>query len=755
MNRFLNATILFCCLFLAALVPVHAQGLLNVKGVELSAASSEFQQSSKRFVLKGNVRISTGEGLITCDQASVNTETMDFEAKGDVTASGLSAGTEMSSEHITGNLRTRLIHIDGYKGRTGPWYLVGDTAESGTDRSITAHNVVMTTCDHVHLDKPPHYHLRADKIVYNEDGTYKAEGMKTYFGEIPVFYLPSFKSHIAGGDGGFTIVPGYSSNWDAFLLMSRKFKVSKTTTNTVMFDVRQDDGVAFGNLTESKADNYEWKSLFYFMPESKMDPEDTGRFDEPNERYQVDVFNRYDLNDDWTWRMKLDATSDIDYKKEFVTDISRSELEQSLSYLDLEHMTDNSSLSLSAYGSLNDHDSSVDRLPELRYDLPNYRLGSSKFFYTTHSSAGYYKTRWRDFDEPLNIGVNGNEDYDSSRIDSLHALKYNTQISDWLNFTPRAAVRLTHYSDSSEQAVTAEGLRNLIGANDPYRNPTSGVNNYDDQGGDKLRLVGEIGYELSFKAYKTWHDATHEGLGVDGLRHVMRPYINHNYIASSEDRDHLYLFDEVDRIEDQHWIRTGVENRIQTRREGKIHTLVTVNNWIDFHLPNSGDRENGTGDFGTHIEFNPYEDLSFENDMTLDMETGEMNLYSMTARIGDPNKLQYTLRYLYRDDLDSRDIYSNASTVYNPMGVSSYSSAYDRQHLVDVSMRYLFWYKHFVELGSNYDLEEGEFVSYYLGYQRKIHAWTATMRYEMDDNDYKIMLYLYLNAYPNLNIGSN
>ena len=324
-----------------------------------------------------------------------------------------------------------------------------------------------------------------------------------------------------------------------------------------------------------------------------------------------------------------------------------------------------------------------------------------------------------------------------------------------MNFTPRAAIRLTHYSDSSEQAVSSDALGELIGANDPYRSPDGAVVNYDDEGGDKLRLVGELGYELSFKAYRSWHDANSEALGIDGIRHVMRPYINHNYISSSEDRDHLYAFDEVDRIEDQHWIRTGIENRVQTKRDGKIHTLLTVNNWMDFHLPSSGVWEEGAGDFGTHIEFDPKHDLSFETDVVLDMEDADINVFSMTARIGDPNKLQYTMRYLYRNDTEGQDVYSNASTIYDPIGVSSYANLLENQQFVDVSMRYLFWYKNFVEVGTTYDAEGNEFVSYYLAYQRKIHAWTASMRYEMDDDDYKVMFYLYLNAYPNLRVGSN
>ena len=107
MNRILRMLLLAVMIF--PLAGLQAQGLFNIKGVQANAEVSQFQQNTKKFILKEKVRISTGAGLITCDYAEINTETFDFEAKGNVVASGLEAGDKLKSDKVYGNLKTKII----------------------------------------------------------------------------------------------------------------------------------------------------------------------------------------------------------------------------------------------------------------------------------------------------------------------------------------------------------------------------------------------------------------------------------------------------------------------------------------------------------------------------------------------------------------------------------------------------------------------------------------------------------------------
>ena len=79
MKRMYNwLTVCLSIVFIAS-SDLNAQGLFNFKGSQVNADSSEFQQKTNTFILKNNVRISTGKGLITCDYAEVNTKTFDFD----------------------------------------------------------------------------------------------------------------------------------------------------------------------------------------------------------------------------------------------------------------------------------------------------------------------------------------------------------------------------------------------------------------------------------------------------------------------------------------------------------------------------------------------------------------------------------------------------------------------------------------------------------------------------------------------------
>ena len=130
---------------------------------------------------------------------------------------------------------------------------------------------------------------------------------------------------------------------------------------------------------------------------------------------------------------------------------------------------------------------------------------------------------------------------------------------------PRAGLKLTAYSNTSKEKVTVEDLNTLFQAADPQNTRGMLLHNYDDKGKAKLRFAGEIGVEASTKIYNSWQDVRSSFLALDGLRHVIRPYINYTLIPKPNvKRDHLYYFDDIDRIDEQHFIRFGLENRLQT-----------------------------------------------------------------------------------------------------------------------------------------------------------------------------------------------
>ena len=223
--------------------------------------------------------------------------------------------------------------------------------------------------------------------------------------------------------------------------------------------------------------------------------------------------------------------------------------------------------------------------------------------------------KWREFDRPRTEGnMVDPKNYQSTRFDMVNMFYYNLKLKN-LSIIPRAGVRLTYYDRTSKQKVTSKDVKALCAVSAPEGNSNATVVNYDAQGGGKIRFIGEIGVESTAKISRSWLNVRNAYWRLDGLRHVIEPYMNYTYIPDpSVDRDHLYFFDEIDRIEKQNFVRVGIRNRLQTRRgdygNEQIYSWFSMENYWDYHFEANGDLGH-VGDFATKIYFNPSEKVSF------------------------------------------------------------------------------------------------------------------------------------------------
>ena len=87
-------------------------------------------------------------------------------------------------------------------------------------------------------------------------------------------------------------------------------------------------------------------------------------------------------------------------------------------------------------------------------------------------------------------------------------------------------------------------------------------------------------------------------------------------------------FDDIDRIDTQSFVRTGIDNRLQTRRGGwkssQAYTWAQMHNYLDFlfNTDSRKDEPNGSiknlGDFGNVITITPMQDLSLKAQILVD-----------------------------------------------------------------------------------------------------------------------------------------
>jgi hypothetical protein len=129
------------------------------------------------------------------------------------------------------------------------------------------------------------------------------------------------------------------------------------------------------------------------------------------------------------------------------------------------------------------------------------------------------------------------------------------------------------------------------------------------------RGILSLGMEATFKVSKTWSDVNVPALGLNGLRHVLQPYINYSYVDATQDAglpaiDRLgpttrprsvdvSLFTAVDALRSWNVARVGFYNLLQTRRDYSVAS----NSYNYFYgTSESSDRSYSWAGMNTYID---------------------------------------------------------------------------------------------------------------------------------------------------------
>jgi hypothetical protein len=493
-------------------------------------------------------------------------------------------------------------------------------------------------------------------------------------------------------------------------------------------------------------------------PETARDR--NGRFDVQDWRGRAALYHQQELDRRLTLRTNVEALSDVDMLHDwFKSDYDRDP--QPKTFAEVVYDAPRMSLSLAVRPRLNDFETVVEGQPELRLEMPRQVLFEGlPILYQSSTTAGNYTMEWREFDagRPL-AGLTDPEDYDSFRFDTLHMAYLPFAVAENLQVVPRAGLRLTHYSQSSDTEMRPADIAALYDVDDPYRprSVTPLLRDYDDDGGSLTRLAGELGIEASTKFSRLWPDLTNETLDVDGLRHIVKPYVNYTFAPDpTEDRENLYFFDAADRLTEQNFVRVGVDQRFQTRRNQRIYTLARVQSYADFHFSDENDNDEGydaLGDFGNKLEFTPHDALKTWVALVADLDEMDARRAEVGARVGRKDGIRFSLAYIYRDNYTPRSTASMGSSLVDLTGehgylVREYQEAQTAMGEIFVPIDE----KTSGRIRLEYDLEEAELARQVYEIIRDLHCWMGSLALEEDNGDVRIMVMLYLKAYPGTKI---
>lgn len=685
----------------------------TVRGpLDIVADSTEYLSAQKTMVGRGNVTVRDGDDSLSADYISVQTETLDVHAVGNVVFRR--GGQIWQGDEFRYNMRTRQGDFGRFKAFYDPFYITAEESRRPTPNSIILNNATITTCD----GDDPAVSIEA-KEASIIDNRLRAKGVVFYAGGFfPYFYLPYYTRSLDSHERFFQFVPGYSSRMGPFLLTAYNYYLNEdhTLRGVTHFDMRAKRGLGLGQdfVWGDREKTYDGIVQGYYLSDSdpKRGPDTERRTDDliDKERYRLRLAHNQRFDDRTYMIGELNYLSDPFILQDFFGREFRNQV-QPENRITLTHREDHYTASVQLNKRLNDFYDNVDRLPEFSLIVPRLQIADSDFYYESRNTATYLERVFADGSDQ--------EDYDAIRVDSSHLVFYPTRHFGFLNVIPRAGYRGTYYSKTYDNRAVTNSF--IVTDDEGNVTVTNQVDTIVRERGSDIRNVMQLGWESSFKAFQTWNDLVVLGDG-DGLRHVVEPYLNHTYQARPNLRpDELPQFDAVDTLDKRHDLQLGVRNKIQTRRQKNIVDILDLNVFTFYRLEKEQDQEDFS-DLFWDARINLTRWLPIELDGSYDMYESEMKTFNAEVAYLMTDASRVGLDYRYRRDSQSL------------LGVRAELFPRDRWSF---------------EVGARMDFEDDDLEEHYYFVRHTGRCVGWGLGYRQVDDDKQVWLQLWLTAFPN------
>jgi LPS-assembly protein len=653
--------------------------------------------------------------VLTANQAMVNIQSGEAQAEGKVT---LQRGAEIwRGERLLYNFKTREMEADSFRTGKTPFFIEGGSlAASNTNRTSVVNRALLTSDDVAE----PSYGIRAKSIKVTEGKSIEARNATVLVGNVPVMFFPYYSRSLERHPNNWVLTPGYRSLYGPFLLGSYNWFWNTNLYGAVDIDYRQKRGVGGG--PEFGWDLGRWgtgDTRFYYTHDEDPKADPNGKPIDPDRR-RIDFSHQVTLATNFTAKAVVHEQSDAQTIRDFFEPEYRKN-PQPKSFLEVNRLWPNWSLDLLAQPQINDFFQTVERLPDLKLTGARQQLGISPFYYEGESSAGYFRFRPED--------GNPTNSYAAMRADTFHQILLPQTFFGWLNLTPRAGMRMTHYGESEGRNTVLE---------------------------EQNRSVFNTGAELSFKASQTWAGARNRLLDVDGIRHIIEPSFNYVFVPtpSTAPRE-LPQFDTeipsirllplnfpdynaIDSIDSQNVIRLGLHNKVQTKRTDDVQNLVNWALYTDWRLDPRPDQTR-FADLYSDVDFRPRSWMTLSSELRYGVEDGHLRYGNHSLTLTPNDVWSVSLGHLYFREDPAYGLLSENNLIR--------SSLYWRLN-ENWGLR----------LTHHFEARDGKLEEQYYSIYRDLRSWTAALTFRVRENrfgqsDVTVAITMSLKAFPRFGLG--
>lgn len=552
-------------------------------------------ESTGEVVATEGAQIVYGEWLLSAETIRFNQQTGAAEASGNVVFSR--QDLRLIAETLEYRPQDQFARIENFRAGNGRAYVDGSLLEGNPD------NFRFTDVN-FYPGEPGTFLFvaRAGELSLVDQSEIRGKRLFFKVGPVPFLLIPNitqpldaetnlfkptldYSGHIGGSIGAEALVP-VSNNIRLGGKLAISSKRGFLAGPAGRYSFEGDDSYATGSFISGYIDD-------------QGDP-GTDILGQPidTERYFADWSHQQFWNDDrFNIAAHLRYWSDSEVTRDFHED-SFDEMQDPDSYLEANYLGQNIHVSLFARSTLNDFQFYTERLPELRFTLLPTYLGHG------FSTEGFLSAA------KLGRETLRGENLTGTKLDSYAGLEWNHRLRNGVNLRLKSGARAFRYEDA-ETSLVHYDLNNALQPFE-WRSSVSG-----------MRAYGDIGADLSFKAYRTF-DFKNETWNIDGIRHIIEPRISYRYtpelwsdtaldaqpygtyaIYGPAYGESLLYADtgafssylppidiedrrDTDFLGEDHKIRFELKNRIQTRhKDGGSRNLAEVNLSTDYYLKGS------------------------------------------------------------------------------------------------------------------------------------------------------------------------
>lgn len=709
----------FFLLWLLPSAPLFSQPAPAEPAWEILAASAagEFDTDLVTGITTATngVVIKYGDALLTARQVTLNRNSGAAFAEGDVRVQR--AGQVWSGETLHYNFKTRQITGENFRMGQGTYFATGQGLFTDlSNRTYVATNGYFSTDDYAE----PAQRIRTRHLTIVPGEYIEAHHATLYLGNTPVLYFPKYRRNLKQHRNFFVLTPGYRSLYGPYLLGSYHHYWNQQFETVLNLDYRERRGVGTGPEINYDAGRFGLGTFRYYYLRDEEPDIDPNVPRAPDNRQRIYFTHAATLRTNLTVKAVARWQDDATIVRDFFEDEYRRNVQPD-SFLEVNQSWQNFSLDVLAQPRLNRFFETVERLPDVKLTGLRQQLGATPLYYESDSSAGYFRHKF-----PGNSTTN----FAAWRADTHHQLLLPHTFFGWLNFTPRAGGRFTHYGEAEGSgSATAE----------------------------QSRSVFNTGAEVSFKASRLWQGARSRFFEVEGLRHIVEPSFNYVYVPSPNKLPpQLPQFDSelpsfrllpidypdynaIDSVDSQNVLRLGLRNRVQTKRRGEIDNLVNWAFYTDWRIrPRSG--QSTFADIFSDLDFRPRSWLTLTSESRYDVANERWRLANHVLTLQPSNTWSISLGHYYlRDD---------------PLFGLGYNLIISRFY-------YRFNENWAGRVAHHFEARDGTMEEQQYTLYRDLRSWTAAITFRVRENrlggptDYAVAFTISLKAFPRFKLNQD